>query len=332
MSGGGDRPARAGPGRRGISALAFTLVLLATALVLRALPYPRSLDIAQFRKIHATSARIAVLGPSTIDNFSICDRDRRTIPQMMADDSGAGVADISSGGQQVRDAVNLAALAARRPSITDVVLAISPASIDEPTTPPYRKAVLYRMLAPSFNGAAFATVQDLWQGLSDQPLRGQRAFTVAGRRHGDYAAVSAVKFAREYRLQGCPEPATHDVLFTHDYYWWMYVAEGSNSALPRLLARLDGDVRRQGKRLHVVLLPANMELIGRLDPRWPRIVMDRNRRFAATLRHLGIDLLDLSDQLPDAQFMQRWCACTHLAETGRRHVALAIDAHLAGHH
>jgi len=330
VPGGGDSPARTGPLRRGLSALAFTLVLLATALILRALPYPRALDIAQFRKIHATSARVAVLGPSTIDGISICDRDRRTIAQMLADTSGEQVVDLSSGGQQVRDGINLAALAARRPSITDVVLAISPTSIEEPTTPPYRKAVMYRTLAPSFNGAAFSTVQDLWHGLSDQPLRPQRAFTFAGRRHGDYRTVSASQFAREYRLQGCPEPATHDPVFTRDYYWWWYVAEGENSALPRLLARLDRDVRQRGKRLHIILLPANLELIARFDPSWPRVVMDRNRRFAASLRHLGVDLLDLSDQFPDAEFMQRWCACTHLAETGRHHVALAIDARLAG--
>ena len=309
---------------RGLGARGFTMVLLAVALLLLATPYPRSLDVRQLRKVHSTDASIAVTGPSTIDAYSKCDNDRRTVAEMLATATGEKVVNLSSGGQGLSDGINLAGLSGRTPSVTDVVLPISFVSTDESLFPPYRKLLMYRALAPSFNGAAATDIGDLWQGLSNQLPRHFQGFRFENREYGDYQTLTATELSRERSLETCPEGISHNMAFTRAYYWQNYVATGHNSALVPLVARLDADLKARGKRLHVVLLPANVDLIGRFDAGWRTRVEAGERRLAADLSAQRINTIDLSAKFRQAEFIQQWCACPHLNAAGRQRLAAFI--------
>ena len=111
---------------------------------------------------------------------------------------------------------------------------------------------------------------------------------------------------------------------TRAYYWWTHVATEPNPRLIDMMADLRDEVARRGRRLHLVLLPTNFDLLGELDRSWPGPVRRRHADWLAAAAARGLDVLDLSDLLPSDRFSTRWCACAHLDGEGRAAVAARI--------
>jgi len=295
--------------------------MLVIGLFLLALPIPEIKDLKLLGRAMSPSSPITLVGPSTIDTVSRCDRDTRTITDLLSAATGARVADLSDPGQPISDAINLAAVAGGAPQVQDVILPIAPAAIDEWTTPSYRKLLAFKAGFAVFDAAS---VGDFWSGLSLRPERAQRAYSFGAKIYPDYRTISATQFAREKRLAGCPEALTHDPAFTRSYYWWMYVAQEPNPALYQLVGELSRYLGDRGRRLHVVLLPLNLQLIRTFSPDWARIAAARQAQFAAALTARNVHVVNLSAALTMGQFITPWCACTHLSDQGRSIVADAV--------
>jgi hypothetical protein len=95
------------------------------------------------------------------------------------------------------------------------------------------------------------------------------------------------------------------------------------------LARLSAYGRSLGRPPLVVLMPVDLEDVSALDAGLAAALRARTAAAADGLRRRGVDLLDLSDALPAEAFTDRWCACGHLAEAGRRIVAARTAQALA---
>jgi hypothetical protein len=306
---------------------AFCAVLLAVALILFAIPYPPPGDAKRLVQIERTDARIAIVGPSTIFYTSICDQDTRTVPQMLSDYTGLKVLDMSVGGQPLIDSVDLSALASRSGTITDIVLPIAYPQIDDWSTPPYRKMLFFKAAVPGFSVHAAPDFEAFWSGITGKPRRLENGFTFEGTTYPDYRGLTA-KFQTEKDAMRCPEPFTHDLRFTRAYYWWTHIANGTGAQFYDLIGDLGRGLAARGKRLHVVVLPTNRDILASLQPEWPAQVAARQKALVDGLSARGLDVLDLSGQFRAAEFSGQWCACTHLSESGRRHLTQAIAARI----
>lgn len=304
----------------------FSAIIILIGLAIFAAPL---VDIPQLRLIalaRTASAKIAIVGPSTIDTFSRCDHDDRSIAQMLQEEALEPVVDLSLPGQTLSQSINIAAISSRNPAISDVVLPITHPATEDWTTPAYREFIAYKLVVPGFRTFVAADLREFWNGISDQPRRIEAGYTFEGNQFPSYATISATEFSREKKLGGCPEVLTHDPAFTKSYFWWTNVQTHENEEFVDLVADLQAAVLKSGKRFHVVVLPSNLELISKLDRNWGEVVRTQQGHFVATLRGRGVDVLDLSDRFRDSEFMQQWCACIHLNDIGRRHVAHAIAA------
>jgi hypothetical protein len=299
-------------------------MLAGVAVALFLLPFPSRGQLKRLTFIAMTRARIVIVGPSTFDYVSICDQDKRTVPDMLAKRTGLSVLDLSVGGQPLTDSINLAAASGNAASISDIVLPLLIPQIDDWTTPPYRELVVYKAVSPRFEVFAADSLAEFWQGLTEKPSRLEQGYSFDGKVYPDYRVLAAGVFAREKDLMTCPETVTHDAEFLRSYLWWTHVAATRNQSLFGLVANLKADLTERGKRLHVVLLPANLELIGQISPAWRPIVEDKQRRLIAGLANVGVGVVDLSNLFPSSEFSSQWCACTHLSQSGRLHLARAI--------
>ena len=307
----------------------FSLIVITTAIVLYAVPFPSAGMVKRLLQIHSSRATVAIVGPSTIDYVSNCDTDRRTVPAMISELAGRSVLDLSVGGQPLSDSLNLAALSGGAPSITDVVLPIAYPYSDDSTTPAYSRLLIYKALMPRFAVFAAASVRDFWSGLTGKPERVERGYRFEGRSYPDYRKLSAGELAREKSLASCPEVVSHNPAFTRSYFWWGYVEVQENPGLYQLVTALDARLARGGKRLHVVVLPSNLEVLGRFDRSWAGIVRNGEARLVARLTRRGIHVIDLSSGFASNEFSTQWCGCIHLNEKGRLHISEAIAAAVA---
>ena len=306
----------------------FAAIVVAGALFLFALPYPSAGQLRRLVLLHRTTATIALAGPSTIGYVSPCDHDQRDVAAMLGDLSRSGVVDLSVVGQPVADTLNVSAMAGRAASIRDVVLPLSYTGLDDWGTPPYRKLVSYKLLTPDYTVFKAPSLRDLWGGLSGQPTRQQGAFSFQGRRYPDYRGIAAGKFARERAASACPEPVTHDPVFLRDYVWWTHIAAQPNPAFSGLVRDLQRNLAGRRKHLLVVVLPLNLDLIGRISPDWRRLLEARSDQQVGSLRATGADVLDLTRDFHQNEFSTQWCACVHLNQAGRYHLADAIALRL----
>jgi hypothetical protein len=200
--------------------------------------------------------------------------------------------------------------------------------IDDWTTPPYRELLIYKLLNPDFQVFQASSPADFWSGLTGRTRRLERGYRFQGTNYPDYRVLSATQFTREKKLEGCPEILTHDLAFTRSYFWWTHVATVENTGLYDLVADLNVELARHGRRLHVVVLPTNLGLIRRFDPAWADRVRADQKKLVAALTARQVRVIDLSDTFTPDEFTGQWCACIHLTQKGRLHLTMAIAADL----
>lgn len=316
-------------GCRTIGASAFCAIVVCLGVGLFALPIPPTEQVKWLAEAAEANGQIAIIGPSTIDVVSQCDSDKRTVVEMLRDTVGKKVSDLSSGQEQISDAINLAAAAGNSQSITDVVLAIAFSQVDEWTTPPYRMIAAFKATNPDLDVFSAANAQDLLAGLSSATPRIQQAYEFEGKKYPPYPIISAREFSREKKLAGCPEVVTHDPEFMKSYYWWTHVQPTENTALYPLVASLDRTLARKGRKLHIVLLPTNYDLIAKLDATWPAAIRKKEAKLVDGLRSQGLKVTDLSGEFRESEFITPWCGCIHLSAAGRAHLVRAIAADIA---
>jgi hypothetical protein len=244
------------------AAVNYARISILIAIGIYVLPWPPPLFGRQLISIVRSSADVALLGTSAIDFVAVCDHDRRNLAVMLADTAGRNVLDLSEGGQALWRSINLAALAGRYGGARDIILPITFDGLDDHSTPPYRDLLAYELLDSGFSVFRSDDLRAFWQGFSNQPNRHTRGFMFEGATYPDYRGISAKWFAREARMaKTCPEQTTVDPVFTRAYYWWLYVAQRTHPDLIDMVGELKTNLSAHNRRLHVVLMPTNFDLI-----------------------------------------------------------------------
>lgn len=314
---------------RAVPAGWYVAIVIVVGVIAVILPNPsRAVRVSALAAI-GSSSDIAVLGPSVVRHTSICDRDSRQLPDMLADSSGGTVTDLSYPGEPFTVAVYLAALEATYGRSTDIVLVTTYDGFVEWPTLPYRETLFFALLNPSFGAPIDLGWAGAWQGLLDRPHASNLGFEYDGVVYPNQRGIHAKWFEAEKAQQTCPETVTHDWTYLKAYTWFLRIQSEPHPAMLSIVAALNAHVSARGKTLHVVMLPVNYELLGGFDPSWPTLVRERERWKREALTRLGIKVLDLSELSPAEDFSTVWCACTHFNETGRRKVAEAIARHLS---
>ena len=317
----GVRPFRGKPGFGRYIAL-----MLCVALFVCVFPYPGPGVLKRTYLAASSRAPIAIVGSSTLVTVSKCDQDRRNVIDLLTDMTGHQVLDLSVGGQTLSESINLANFAGAYSPAKDIIVTLPHPYIDDWTTPPFHKLLFYKMLMPQFRVFDAANLDVFLEGFTGQETRVGQSFQFEGRAYPDYRVLAAETFQFEKDHETCPETITHDWNFTRAYYWWTQIAKQDNPSLPPLLADLAEQLKRHGRRLHVVVLPTNLELLRQFDASWPEIVQAMQKKLVADLNSRSIKVLDLSSGFGEDEFTTAWCACVHLNEKGRMHLSREMAA------
>lgn len=310
------------------SAVGYLICLAIAAVVVMLAPIPfrhiGKLMQTDLRPTLRADAKTIMFGSSGIDTISQCDRDRRTIVGMMAEALGSPVIDGSWGNQTIEEGVSLAGLAARAAGIRHVVLTSAWLEAPETNTMGVHDYLTFRMLNPWMDLDGPLTYFRSHQTAFTRPLRAYDRFTYKGVAYPGLNGFDDGLFARERAARTCPENDGHEPAAIEAIYFHRQVEYPPADANARLIISLHRHLAASGKSLLFTMLPLNLQYLQRFDPAWPGILRERRDIFMTRLRENGVVVLDLSESLGHATFIDRWCACTHYSEAGRLFVAQRI--------
>jgi hypothetical protein len=269
-----------------------------------------------------------VLGNSVVDHVSKCDQDRRSLPELIAEATGMKTLDLSYPGQALEESLNLGALALKVKSVSQLILFASITGFTDHDTLDLQSVLFFRAVGNSF--AANEVVPRLQRGVlifpAVQPRH--RPFGYDGTGYPDYNGVAAQYFEREQHAMACPETRGNDDRFIEAYFWNNIVRPVP--WLPNVsdVARLQVMARRSDKPLTIVLLPTDFPDLAAVNPRLAADAMGRRSELVAALKREDLDILDASDIIDAEGFSDRFCACGHLTERGRRALFAALRSRL----
>ncbi len=297
----------------------YTIVLLVALLVTVLFPFPTDEAKVLIRQAVQTSAPVMVLGSSGVDEVSRCDTDRRSIPTLLSARLGEPVIDASHNGMTMETAVNVAALVAKyRGDLKQVVLAAGWLDIVEMDALSMHDYIAFRQLNPELS---FDSPLSYYHGLNSLFAVYQHIdqdFTYKGVRYPNYVPGL---FEEEVKARTCPENDGVDQNGIAATYFHRMIEYSPNPSLARLIISLNHHLQTEQKSAIFVLLPVNLEYMARLDPSWPDVIKRNRDTFLAELRAGGVRVQDLSDLLPNSEFIDRWCGCTHFDDAGRMQIA-----------
>ena len=310
----------------GRAARRFLVIALSLAAVMFFAPVPNRDVSARASLIEASPARLAIVGPSTVDYTSPCDADHRDLADMLGAARGAPALDLSEGGQPMGRTLEYAGLIGARGAARDIVLPLSFRGLDDLAAPTWREYAYMRWLNPGLDVLRGADAKSLWAGANGRLGRQFEAFEFEGLKYPDYWKLLDGWFKREGAAKSCPEISAVDPAMSRAYYWWTHTMAEPNPRIIELIADLRADLARRGRRLHTFLLPTNLEYIGSMDAAWPAVILRKRDAFVAGFAQHGIPFLDLTELLPSSEFSTRWCACVHLTDAGRAKVVARLSA------
>ena len=299
----------------------YTLVLFLGILATVLFPFPMDEATPIIRQAVQRSAPTMILGSSGIDESSRCESDRRSIPTMVSDQLGEPVIDASRNGLTVEAAVNIAAVVEKYRAIKNVVLAAGWVDLLETDAMSTHDTLAFRELNPELS---FDKPQDYYHGLQSLFARYQhidQPFTFRGVNYrGDVPGL----FESEAKQRTCPENDGHNMVAIAANYYHLNVEYAPSPSLARLIVSLNRHLQAEQRAAVFVLLPLNLEYMGRIDSAGPGLIRQRRDALVAELRTGGVRVVDLLETLPSSDFIDRWCACTHYSAQGRMEIASQI--------
>lgn len=298
------------------------IAVIVLALVTFLAPVPERSVIAL--ALQASSGKpLVIIGNSVIQQVSKCDADSRNLATMISDATGLAAANASIGGQGQTQADQLAEMAIYRPEIRVVVLPLS-ATAESPVSQSLQTQLFFDLANGSLSLGMLArrVYKRALIGLSASPA--QERFSYQGVEYPDYSGIKKTYFATEKQKMGCPENAGHDRRFIEAYHWASFSRDTIDAAKLREVARLTRLASSLGKQLIIVLMPINIDNSQHWSPIVYSAMTTRRDDLKRLVREAGVDAIDLTMAVPPSGFSDRWCACGHLGETGRKIVAERI--------
>jgi hypothetical protein len=270
---------------------------------------------------------VIVVGNSVVSHTSRCDASRKTLADLTGAALERPLLNLGSPGQSFSEALNYVAIALRKTTFDAAVVFLAPYQLSEWSWPSLQTQLFLTVAAPPE-----LTLNSLSARIADGYLLGGRdvapeSFRYKGVDYPDYEGLKSY-FAIEKTRMSCPESLGQQRQFIEAYYWYQYGSRPPLASNIEDLRRLSEEAKRRDKQLLVVMLPADLEDVAALNPELARSLSARLHDAVVKLRAHDLWLLDLSDAAPATFFADRWCACGHLAEPGRRFVAERTAAEL----
>lgn len=297
--------------------IVFSLITILTALLcipLHSLSSEQLLLLADYPK---SQGQILIFGNSVNGTISRCDRDWRTLPALAAAEAGAPIVNLSRGGMTLGQMLQLAEAGARtglRPAT--MVFPLSPeAGFLRSTSTPYG---LQAYLTDNFG--AMRRPAD---GPASEARNPPEAYR--GQQYGSYAYFSKQYFPREKAAASCPGTAGADRDFVEFMYWRNYLqGDDPLGGLADVLPRIN-HLRQQNINVVFWMMPVNFDDLRALHGATGAAqVQQEIGQVRTTLEHHGFPVLDSSQLVASSGFTDRWCACGHLGEQGRRIAAASL--------
>jgi hypothetical protein len=276
-----------------------------------------------------TKSDTIIFGASTIDAVSQCDKDQRSIAEMLASKARKPVVDGSFLGQSMEQSVNFAALITKIRDLNEVVITSGWAELSEPGNLSLHDYISLRELNATLQ---FDSPLQYFHGanLISSPLaQADRPFVYKGIPYPGVSGFQNELFFPERAARTCPENDGHNPQYIEAIYFHRMIEHAPDASNTRLLISLHDYLQSMRKSMVFMMMPLNFEKLGQMDPEWPALVRQRRDGFLNQLRAGGIAVLDLSEGLPNQSFKDRWCGCTHYTEVGRMFVAEKLAQFLA---
>ena len=301
----------------------LVLLLAATFAVVFLFPVPRQrVGTVAFTAVSVRDAEVAVVGNSVVTHVSKCDVDRRSIPAMLQDALASEVVDLSYGGEPLAESINYAAIALQQSRITTVVLYLGQGSLANPDPNDLQTTAFFGLVGGPLR------VNDLWArlsrgaGITPGAATARLPFRYKGIAYPGYDKIQMTWFADEKARQGCPETLGHDRRFIEANFWTNLVRPQPFWPLLEDIGDLQRQAVARGKRLVVIFLPNDMAGLRTLDAGLAAQVDARRAEIVRRAATLGVSMTEIGPFSPD-QFADRWCACGHMAQSGRLAVTAA---------
>lgn len=290
----------------------YLWIFFATIVVI----FPFSVKVHSFEgrdfellvRSYGSDGKILLFGNSVNRAISKCDRDTRTIADLVTKNTDISVSNLSRGGLTLGEMMYLAELA--------VEGGAQPSTIVFPVSP---ESGFFSTSKSARGFGAFARANLPWLGRVEV-----NSLPVAynGLRYGTYSEFSGTYFVREKRSSGCPEERAADVEFVRFMYWRNFLQ--SVDALDGIEEFVSHARRleKRGIRVVVWFTPVNMgdlRILHGTDA--VNTVYTRIAAVRAELQARGYSYIDTSNLVAASGFADRWCACGHLSEQGRNAAA-----------
>jgi hypothetical protein len=260
------------------------------------------------------SNNVWFFGNSVIKHASKCDNDSRSVAQMFAAETEGSVIDMSRGGMTID----------RMLDITEILsyLGVKP------------KAVYFQIAL----GGDFLAELNNTSGLEDyfysnlnlskkklgfESEHNAEKVSFNGQYYGHYADFSKTNFITEKKQTVCPERMGVNQNFIAFMYWRNFLDKNISNQLisnHRLLKLKQSEVNAV-----FWVSPVDYEDISFLHGEAKMQEINAYKQNILEAME-GFELLDFSFKLPANSFADRWCACGHLNEKGRRFVATKLSA------
>jgi hypothetical protein len=287
-----------------VSMLAFLLLLPASSL--------KPIDIELLFRAQVSKSNLFIYGNSVLKTSSKCDDTVDTVANFIEQDTSIKPFDLSRGGMRLGNMLASAqTLASLSPKGSTFLFPISLeiGSLNVARDTHHISAFLKK------NNKLFDTnpVIDL-----------NSVKTYEGIYYGNYANFSQKFFNQEKGNADCPDRTGHDLNFVKYMYYRNFVQQETSDLLQfhEIREQLKS-IGAKGQRVILILMPINYDDIRTLHGDFSARLVERR------VKHIKEQLeeftpLDLSGSVPGAGFTDRWCACGHLNQYGRRIVSKNI--------
>ncbi len=278
--------------------------------------------LPMINKTAHNKSKVIYFGNSIIDARSACDSDMRSLPQMLSDETGMSVADVSKGGLYMVEIYALTNLLNEDNKPDYAVLPLSEffgSSLGVKVEPGYNQMAtrdllisLYSMNKPFIYPSAEAVFSSAEE------------FSYKGQYYGSYADIKRDYMTVEKKHLTCPERFGENLKYVEFMHWKNYASGDFNidgEMFERVLARLKA---LQIKPV-IYLTPVNFQLMSELND--SEVLTTLNARLQQLRGYLddrGIEYVDLTHSLDPSGFTDMYCACGHLSEVGRKQVVKSI--------
>jgi hypothetical protein len=318
--------------------LAATGALLSVFLLSLSLPIPDKAIAAKTLRLAAQRApkTVVMSGNSVLSHTSRCDADRRTLAELIEDnlargEHGGKLLNLGAPGQHFAENVNYLALALKQDNVDTALLMLAPYQLSEHEWPSLQTQ-LYMSLRASSELAVNSLSQRFAEGYwltGGEP--GSQGFSYRGTAYPDYQGIKGF-FMREKAAMGCPETLGMQRSFIEAYYWYEFAGRKDVDSNFDDVQKLAALARSLHKQLLVVLMPADAADASALNPEVGAAMKAHLRAITTRLQRAGVSPLDLSERAAPEDFADRWCACGHLSQQGRKLVADQVTSHLSSTH